>query len=232
MDKSAWSLVHAVEKGAAAAALVLAGLASGCASDPPPQAAPPPGCPPGSVFVGGQCQPSAPPPATGGASSTTPTTTGTAPEGAGGTTIHQTTPGPDAVRLDASAAAGAAQLLGPLLAGVVPDGARPVGELVAGQFAQGQSLRAPVTLKAGGCYTVVAVALAPVTEVDVALTPSIAIPGFNPTAAKDSETGLVASIGKKPNCFKWALPAAGTMTLTLTVPGGQGVAAAQVYEKL
>lgn len=215
------------------AALVLAVWASGCASDPPPPAAPPaPACPAGSVAVGGQCQPAVAPPATGGASSTLPTTSGTAPEGAGGTTIHQTTPGPDAVRLDASAAAGAAQLLGPVLTSIVPDGARPLGALVAGQFAQGQSLGEPLTLQPGACYTVVAVALAPVTEVDVTLTPRIAIPGFNPTAAKDSETGLLASIGKKPNCFKWALPTAGRMTLTLTVPGGQGVAAAQVYEKL
>ena len=42
----------------------------------------------------------------------------------------------------------------------------------------------------------------------------------------------VASCSRVDWLFKWALPAAGTMTLTLTVPGGQGVAAAQVYEKL
>lgn len=223
-------LLHSVDQ--CAGALVLALMASGCASDPPPQASPPPPtCPAGTVLMGGQCQAALPPAGTGGTSSTPPTTTGTAPQGAGGTAIHQTTPGPDAVRLDASAASGAAQLLGPVLAGVLPDGARPLGELVAGQFTQGQSLREPVTLKPGACYTVVAVALAPVTEVDVALTPALPIPGFNPTAAKDSETGLVATIGKKPNCFKWALPAEATMTLTLTVPGGQGVAAAQLYEK-
>jgi hypothetical protein len=223
-------LVHSVEK--CAGALVLALLAGGCASDPsPPAAQPPPACPSGTVFIGGQCQAAAPPAGAGGTSSAPPTTTGTVPQGAGGTAIHQTTPGSDAVRLDASAASGAAQLLGPVLAGVVPDGARPVGELVAGQFTQGQSLREPVTLKPGACYTVVAVALAPVTEVDVALIPALPIPGFNPTAAKDPETGLLATIGKKPNCFKWALPAEGTMTLILTVPGGQGVAAAQLYEK-
>lgn len=204
---------------------------SACASDPPPPAQPPPTtCPAGQVFDGQACRLQAPPGGGGGSASTPATSTGGTPVGTTGV-IHQTTPGSEAVRLDTNAAAGAVQMLTPLVATYVPEGAVPVGRLVAGQFTQGQSLQEPVTLKPGACYTVVAIAAAPVSELDVALTPAIAIPGFNPTAAKDSETGLVATIGKKPSCFKWALPAAGSMTLTVTVVGGQGVAAAQVYEK-
>lgn len=205
---------------------------SGCASDPPPPATqpPPPACPEGYVFDGRECRPPQEPAGAGGTGAEAAATNGAIPPGTTGV-IHETTPGPDAVRLDANAALGAVQMLTPLVATYVPEGAVPVGPLVAGQFTAGQSLRESVTLNPGACYTVVAVAAAPVTEVDLALTPAISVPGFNPTAAKDPETGLVATIGKKPNCFKWALPAAGSMTLTLTVSGGQGVAAAQLYEK-
>jgi len=214
------------------AAVVGLSMLSACASDPPPPPAPPPPstCPAGQVFDGQACRPQGPPAGSGGSASTASTNTGSTGAGTTGV-IHQTTPGAEAVRLDTNAAAGAVQMLTPLVATYVPEGAMPVGRLVAGQFAQGQSLQEPVTLKPGACYTVVAIAAAPVSELDIALTPAIPIPGFNPTAAKDSETGLVATIGKKPSCFKWALPAAGSMTLTVTVAGGQGVAAAQVYEK-
>lgn len=207
-------------------------LFSACASDPPPPPAPPPTttCPAGQVFDGQACRAQAAPAGSGGSASTPVASTGSTQAGTTGV-IHQTTPGAEAVRLDTNAAAGAVQMLTPLAATYVPEGAVPVGRLVAGQFAAGQSLQEPVTLKPGACYTVVAIAAAPVSELDVALTPAIPIPGFNPTAAKDSETGLVATIGKKPGCFKWALPAAGAMTLTVTVAAGQGVAAAQVYEK-
>ena len=213
-------------------ALGLLVVCSACASDPsPPPALPPTTCPSGYVFDGRECRPPQAPAGAGGTGATPQATTGSVPAGTTGI-IHQTTPGPDAVRLDANAAQGAVQMLTPLVAAYVPPGAVPVGGLVAGQFTAGQSLREPLTLKAGACYTVVAVAASPVSEVDLALTPAIAIPGFNPTAAKDQETGLIASIGKQPTCYKWALPAPGSMTLVLTVAAGQGVAAAQVYEKL
>lgn len=123
-------------------------------------------------------------------------------------------------------------MIRPLVRAVVPEGAKPVGSLVAGQFTDGQSLQETVPMKPGGCYTIVGVAAPPVTELDLALTPTVALPGFNPTLAKDNETGQSATIGKKPNCFEWAWPAAGAMQLTVTVSAGQGVAVAQVYEKL
>lgn len=174
-----------------------------------------------------------PPPGGQGGTHGAPGTTGSVPAGAGGgPVLHQTPPGPEAQRLDASAAAGAAALLTPLIAAHVPPGAKPVGNLVAGQFAQGQSLTEPIAMQPGGCYTVLAVALAPVTELDLALTPAVAVGGFNPTAASDPETGTLATLGKQPSCYKWALPTQATMNLVMTVRAGQGVAAAQVYEKL
>lgn len=169
----------------------------------------------------------------GGQATTPPTTTGAPPSAAGGTApVDQTAAGPAAQRIDAGAAAGAVGLLQPLVSQHVPAGAKPLGAPIAGQFAQGQSLTETITMQPGGCYTILAAGAPGVTEVDLALTPNIQIPGFNPTAAKDPETGSLATLGKQPNCFKWALPAAGTMQLVFTVPAGQGIAAAQVYEKL
>lgn len=207
-------------------------LCGGCASEPPPPATPPPpACPAGYNFDGQQCRLIETPPGTGGAGPATPNTTGSASPTTGGT-LHQTKPGPEAVRLDASAAVGAAEMLTPLLGTAVPEGAKPVGSLVAGQFTQGQSLQETIPMQPGGCYTIVGVSAPPVAELDLALTPTATLPGFNPTLAKDSDTGQSAVIGKKPHCFKWAWPAAGSMVLTITVAAGQGVAAAQVYQKL
>jgi hypothetical protein len=38
-------------------------------------------------------------------------------------------------------------------------------------------------------------------------------------------------VGQQPNCYKWAFPMGGTVKLVMTVSAGQGIAAAQVYEK-
>ena len=42
---------------------------------------------------------------------------------------------------------------------------------------------------------------------------------------------IVAIVGDKPNCFKWAFPMSGMMKVVMTVSQGSGVAAAQVFEK-
>lgn len=207
-------------------------LAVTCASNPPPSAQPlPPACPEGYQRDGYQCQPGQAPPATSGAAAADPagpTTTGTSLDG----TLHETRPGLEAVRLDASAAKGAVEMLTPAVTAAVPDGAKPVGPLIAGQFSAGQSLTETVSMRPGACYTAVGLGAPPVSELDIAFSPTIALPDFDPTAARDPETGSVATIGKRPNCFKWRLPTTGAMRLTVTVVAGEGVAAAQVYEKL
>jgi hypothetical protein len=50
-------------------------------------------------------------------------------------------------------------------------------------------------------------------------------------AAADSSVGPTAVLGENPNCFKWALPVAGTMKLIVIACAGRGLAAAQVFEK-
>jgi len=49
--------------------------------------------------------------------------------------------------------------------------------------------------------------------------------------AADSSQGATAIVGQQPNCYKWALPMGGTMKVVVSVSGGQGMAAAQVFEK-
>jgi hypothetical protein len=187
---------------------------------------PPPQCPAGYMYNGQQCVPQTGP---GPTTTTTTTTTTTAPP----PPIPTAQPGPNATPLDATAAAAAVQLLGPLAQQYAPAGATQTsGGSLAGNFAQGQSLEIQVQMQPGKCYTVVGAALPTVQNLDIQLAPVSPIPGVNaPVVGQDKTTGPTAVVGEKPNCFKWAAPIAGPMRVILTVSAGQGVAAAQVYEK-
>src|SRR6185369_4492982 len=111
-------------------------------------------------------------------------------------------------------------------------GAKPVGAAIAGNFGQGQSLEQTVQMNPGKCYTIVGAGVPTITNLDIQLVPSISIPGM-PAAvvAADSSTGSTAIVGQQPNCYKWALPMGGTMKVVVSVSAGQGMAAAQVFEK-
>lgn len=180
-------------------------------------------------------------PAQGGASATGAPAgaAGIAGAPAGATTGVPGTPaapppptGPTAQRLDATAAAAVAPILAALQKDNVQAGAKPVGETVAGNFGQNQTLEFPVQLQPNKCYTVVAAGLPPITEVNVQLQLTTVLPGMSPVLAVDSDRGVVAVIGKKGSCYKWTLgviPAPGKVVLQ--VPGAGGLVAAQVYEK-
>jgi len=140
--------------------------------------------------------------------------------------------GPVAQRLDA--AAGAA--IQPIIAGLVKDnvqaGAKPVGDLLVGNFTQGQTLEMPIQLQPNKCYTVVATGLPPVTEVNVQLQLTTVIPGMAPVLAVDQDNGATAVLGKKTACYRWmfgVIPAPGKVVVQ--VMGGSGVVGAQAYEK-
>ncbi len=215
----------------------IAALSLGCGGDEKEaNVAPQPvQCPPGQYFDGQYCQyqnqppPGAAPPPTAAPPPAAPpaATAGTTTTPAGD--VHTSTAGPNATPLDPNAAAAATALITPLAQQQMVAGSKPVGSAIAGQFQQGQSLQQQIQMQPGKCYTIVAAGAPPVTEVNIQLTP--AIPGVNLTAAADQDTGATAIIGKKPNCFKWALPAPGPMNLILSVAAGNGVAAAQVFEK-
>ena len=107
-----------------------------------------------------------------------------------------------------------------------PAGSKPFGNLIVANFAQGQTFEQSIQLQANKCYTVVAAGLPGVSEVNIKLmTPLIPT-----TLAQDNSTGPQATLGGNPNCWKnGPLPA--PMRVVLEVPAGQGIVAAQIYEK-
>jgi hypothetical protein len=168
--------------------------------------------------------PAAPSATAGGAPATSSTAGGPAP--------LPTQAGPVAQRLDAAAATA----IQPIIAGLVKDnvqaGAKPVGDLLVGNFTQGQTLDMPIQLQPNKCYTVVATGLPPITEVNVQLQLTTVIPGMAPVLAVDQDNGATAVLGKKTACYRWmfgVIPAPGKVVVQ--VMGGGGVVAAQAYEK-
>lgn len=125
----------------------------------------------------------------------------------------------------------------PILTGLAQSqmvaGSRPVGSTMAGNFRQGQSLSNQLELQPGKCYTVVAAGVPPVTGVSVQFVAISPIPGFGAgmAIASSQGSGTTAVLGEKPNCYKNPLPVAFPVKVVVTVTGGQGIAAAQVYEK-
>jgi hypothetical protein len=174
-------------------------------------------------------------PAAGGAPGMPVPTTGAPPyAGAAATapTAAPTQSGPVAQRLDAAAAAVVQPVLAGLVKDNVPAGAKPVGEALVGNFAQGQTLDVPIQLQPNKCYTVIAAGLPPVKEVNVQLQLTTVMPGMAPVLAVDSDTGPTAVLGKKTACYRWSfgvIPASGKVVVQ--VMGGSGLVAAQAYEK-
>jgi hypothetical protein len=117
------------------------------------------------------------------------------------------------------------------LASTAAPGAAPLGAAVVGNFQQGQQLETVVQMEPGKCYTVIAVGLPAVSEVNVQLVAQLPVPGMSPVLAQDQTTGPQAVLGQSPNCYKWAFPLAGAVKVITSVPAGQGIAAAQVYVK-
>jgi hypothetical protein len=57
------------------------------------------------------------------------------------------------------------------------------------------------------------------------------IAGMAPVLAQSTPSGSQAVIGKKPDCYKWALGWGAPAKVVLKATAGSGYAAAQVYEK-
>ena len=184
-------------------------------------------CPQGQYFDGQFCQnmqgqqQQQPPPAQ---------TATTAPPPTSPIPVATATAGAPAQQADAATATAATALLTPLAKQHAP-GAKPLGTAVAGNFQQGQSLETTVQMSPGKCYTVVGVGMPPITDLDIQLVPTAAIPGL-PAAviAADNSAGAQAIVAGAPNCFKWALPLGAPVKMIVTAKAGSGVAAAQVYE--
>ena len=138
---------------------------------------------------------------------------------------------PLATPIDPSAAGIVQPVLAQLAATKAPAGAKPIGSVMAANFQQGQQLEAQVQMEPGRCYTVVGAGVPPVTELDIKLVAITPMAGMAPILAVDNTTGLQAVLGEKPNCFKWAWPIAAPVKVVVTVTGGSGLAAAQLFGK-
>jgi hypothetical protein len=154
------------------------------------------------------------------------------PPGLPPTALPPTAPAaPLATPIDPSMAAAVQPVLTQLAASKAPAGSKPIGSLLAANFQQGQQLEAQVQMEPGKCYTVVGAALPPVTELDLKLIAVTPLAGMAPVLAVDNTTGAQAVLGEKPNCFKWAWPIAAPVKVVVSVTGGQGLAAAQLFGK-
>ncbi|MDX2055377.1 MAG: hypothetical protein SFV15_23440 [Polyangiaceae bacterium] len=223
-------------RGQVAIVLVGVALVYGCGKDEPPANTgqpPPQQCGPGQFFNGQTCQAQAGYAPTGPTQPAPgPTTMGTGSAPPPPPPIATGSTGPSAMPADPAMSSTVAALLTPLGQSHAPAGAKAVGSPIVGQFQQGQSLEAQVMMNPGKCYTVVGVGMPPIQNVDLQILPTIGIPGLpSPLLATDQTQGPNAVIGDKPNCFKWAFPMAAVVKVVLTVSSGQGVAAAQVFEK-
>jgi hypothetical protein len=134
--------------------------------------------------------------------------------------------------LDASAAAPVQPILSQLAASKAPPGAKPFGAVMVANFQPGQQLEAQVQMVPGRCYTLVGAGLPPsVTELDLKLVAITPTDGMPPLLAADSTTGAQAVIGERPNCFKWDSPDPAPVLVVVSVTGGSGLAAAQLFAK-
>jgi hypothetical protein len=130
--------------------------------------------------------------------------------------------------LDASMAAPVQGLLQQLVKTQVPPGAKGMGSPIVANFgAPGLSLTKQIQLSANRCYTVVAQGGPGVAEVNLKFI--LPVPLAQPSYV-DNTTGPQATLGPNPNCVKQIM-FSGPMNLVIEVPQGQGLVAAQVYEK-
>lgn len=185
---------------------VLALLPIGCGDSTPEPEVAPGSCPPGQYCA---------PPAPLVTATTAPPPASSAPTNSMATPI-------------------AATLATPLItsaAGEEVKGMQPEGGAFAGQFQEGQILEQPINLAPGKCYAVVGVSLLGVQELDVqiAAQPVPQLPAA--TLAQDNQTGGIAIVGGRGNCWKNAAPLPITGKVILKVTKGAGIAGGQIYVK-
>ena len=164
-------------------------------------------------------------PATGPQPSAAPTTT--AVPSASAPIPAPTTPPP----ADPALVAAITPMLTQLGSSQVVAGSKPLGTALVGNVGGAQTLEQQIMLQPNKCYSVVAAGLPPITDVNVQLLAVTVIPGMAPVLAVDQDVGPSATLGKKPNCYKWAWPIAAPVKVVIAATGGQGLAAAQLFGK-
>lgn len=132
---------------------------------------------------------------------------------------------PAAAPVDYAMAAQAAPVMQYFAASHLPAGSRPFGSPFAGQFQEGQGLIKKLQLTAGKCYTIVGMGLPPLTEVDIKLVD----PKDGRIVLQDETTGPQAVLGSRDQCY--LAEQGGAFSVVLIATQGQGIAAAQVFQK-
>jgi hypothetical protein len=140
------------------------------------------------------------------------------------------TPAP-AATTDPAVAAAITPMLTQVASTQTVAGSKALGTAMVGNVAPGAPLESQIMLQPNKCYSVVAVGMPPIAELNVQFLAVTIIPGMAPILATDQDTGATAVLGKKPNCYKWALPLPVAVKVSVQSAGGAGVAAAQVFEK-
>jgi hypothetical protein len=204
--------------------LSFAFAAVSCKGEPEAQYAPvgPQGGGAGASYAGAGGAPAAGAPAAAGATAAGAPAQG----GAAGTPAATGTQ-----KLDPTAGAAVKPILDQVAKSETQPGAVAVGETLVGNFATGGSLDIPLQLNPNKCYTIVAVGLPPVTDVNIQITLVTPLPGMTPVLAIDQETGPQAVLGKKATCYRWAFGMSAPAKVVVQVPGGSGLVIAQAYEK-
>ncbi|MEP7050195.1 MAG: hypothetical protein ABJB12_07580, partial [Pseudomonadota bacterium] len=132
-----------------------------------------------------------------------------------------TTPAP-AATTDPAIAAALQPMLTQVAATQVVAGSKPLNAAMFGNVAPGAPLEAQIMLQPNKCYSVVAVGMPPIAELNVQFLAVTIIPGMAPILATDQDTGATAVLGKKPNCYKWALPLPVAVKVSVQSAGGAG----------
>lgn len=104
------------------------------------------------------------------------------------------------------------------------------GNLVAGNFKEGQTLEQMFQVLPGKCYTVLAVG-AGIQQLDLAIVAVTPIPQASGVLAQAQGNGPNAVLGGRGNCFRWDLPVGINAKYVIRATRGQGVAAGQLYAK-
>lgn len=162
-------------------------------------------------------------PATGPVATAAPTATTPAPAPAPTTTAPA---GPDPALI-----AAATPLVTALAKTQVVAGSKEMGPVFVGNVGGAVTLEQQITLTPNKCYSIVAVGMPPISELNVQLMMTTPLPTLSPLLAVDQDAGGSAVLGKKPNCYKFVSLIPVVAKAVITAAGGQGIAAAQVFEK-
>ncbi|HEX3776222.1 MAG TPA: hypothetical protein VHV51_17240 [Polyangiaceae bacterium] len=142
-----------------------------------------------------------------------------------------TPPVASAVPPDPAMAAAVQPMITALAASSTVAGSKPLGAAFAGNIGGAQTVEEQIMLQPNKCYSAVAVGMPPISELNVQFVAVTIVPGMAPILATDQDAGPSAVLGKKPNCYKWALPLPVAVRVVVSAAGGQGLAGAQVFEK-